>query len=172
MIRSEGIQASSRSIPASSRKRTAMSNKYEREIEEILRNLEKTEPKASIGQKIGGRLRRKSELRAYARKRRMPSFNFSASEWLLIIAWCAALFAGGWAYAHYRADLFTGIVAVVGATCLAIMLILPFVSRNSYATRPGPYGNVTPLRRNPLTSLTTSWNLFLLKLRYRRKKDH
>jgi hypothetical protein len=149
-----------------------MSNKYEREIEEILRNLEKTEPKASIGQKIGGRLRRKSELRPYPRRRSMPSFNFSASEWLLIIAWLAALFAGGWAYAHDGADMFTGIVAVVGAVCLAIMLILPFVSRNSYATRSGPYGNVTSLRRNPLSSLATRWNLFLLKLRYRRRKDH
>jgi hypothetical protein len=149
-----------------------MSNKYEREIEEILRNLEKTEPKASIGQKISGRLRRKSEQRMYTRKRTMPSFNFSTSEWLLIIAWGAALLAGGWAFAHEGADMFTGIVALVGAACLAIMLILPFVSRSSYATRPGPYGNVTPLRRNPLSSLATRWNLFLLKLRYRRRKDH
>jgi hypothetical protein len=148
-----------------------MSNKYEREIEEILRNLEKTEPKAGIGQKIGGRLRRKSVLRPYPRKRSMPSFNFSASEWLLIIAWLAALFAGGWAFAHDGADMFTGIVALVGAASLGIMLILPFVSRTSYATR-GPYGNVTPLRRNPLSTLGTRWNLFILKLRYRRRKDH
>jgi hypothetical protein len=148
-----------------------MSNKYEREIEEILRNLEKTEPKAGIGQKIGGRLRRKSVLRPYPRKRSMPSFNFSASEWLLIIAWLAALFAGGWAFAHDGADMFTGIVALAGAACLAVMLILPFVSRTSYAAR-GPYGNVTPLRRNPLSSLGTRWNLFILKLRYRRRKDH
>jgi hypothetical protein len=148
-----------------------MSNKYEREIEEILRNLEKTEPKAGIGQKIGGRLRRKSEPRPHPHKRSMPSFNFSPSEWLLIIAWLAALFAGGWAFAHDGADMFTGIVALVGAACLAIMLILPFVSRSSYAGR-GPYGNVTTLRRNPLSSLATRWNLFLLKLRYRRRKDH
>ncbi|HJT59883.1 MAG TPA: hypothetical protein VJ761_25455 [Ktedonobacteraceae bacterium] len=148
-----------------------MSNKYQREIEEILRNLEKTEPKASIGQKIGGRLRRKTELRSPKRRRSMPSFHFSTSEWLLIIAWFAALLAGGWAFAHDGADLFTGVVAVVGAVCLVFMLILPFVSRSSYATRPGPYGNVTSLRRNPLSSLTTRWNLFLLKLRYRRRKD-
>lgn len=148
-----------------------MSNKYEREIEEILRNLEKTEPKVGLGQKIGGRFRRKSEVRPYPRRRSMPSFNFSTSEWLLIIAWLAALFGGGWAFAHDGADMFTGIVALVGVACLAILLILPFVSRTSYATR-GPYGNVTPLRRNPLSSLATRWNLFLLKLRYRRKKDH
>ncbi|HLH61816.1 MAG TPA: hypothetical protein VKV20_09035 [Ktedonobacteraceae bacterium] len=149
-----------------------MSNKYEREIEEILRNLEKTEPKPGIGQKISGRLRRKSEFRSRTRRRSMPSFNFSASEWLLIIAWFAALLAGGWAFAQGEADLFTGIVAVIGAACLAIILILPFVSRSSYATRPGPYSNVTSIRRNPLSSLATRWNLFLLKLRYRRRKDH
>ena len=39
-----------------------MPNRYEREIEEILRNLESTDPKASLGQKFGERLRRKQEL--------------------------------------------------------------------------------------------------------------
>jgi ABC-type multidrug transport system fused ATPase/permease subunit len=149
-----------------------MSNKYEREIEEILRNLEKTEPKPSIGQKISGRLRRKSEVRYRTRRRAMPALNFSASEWLLIIAWLAALLAGGWAFAQGAADLFTGTVAVIGAVCLLVMLILPFVGRSNYAARPGPYGNVTAIRRNPLSSLATRWNLFVLKLRYRRRKDH
>jgi hypothetical protein len=40
-----------------------MPNKYEREIEEILRNMERTEPKASLGKKLGGRVRRKSDSR-------------------------------------------------------------------------------------------------------------
>ena len=35
-----------------------MPNKYEREIEEILRNMERTEPKPGLGQKLGGRIRR------------------------------------------------------------------------------------------------------------------
>ena len=52
-----------------------MSNKYEREIEEILRNLERTEPKAGFGRK-GERLRRKTKAR---RGMSMPQLSFV--EW-------------------------------------------------------------------------------------------
>jgi len=148
-----------------------MPNKYEREIEEILRNLERTEPKPGLGRKFGGRLRRKADSRVSARKRSLPSFNFGLSEWCLVIAFCAALVAGGWAYAHNMSpDLFTGIIALIGAVCFAILIILPFVSRSRNPGRSPGYGNVTPLRRNPLSSLATRWHLFLLKLRYRRRK--
>jgi len=148
-----------------------MPNKYEREIEEILRNLERTEPKASLGQKFGGRLRPKSNSRTNVRKRSFPSLNFGISEWCLVIAWCAALFAGGWAFAQGGPDIVTGAVALVGAVCLAILVLLPFVSRSRYSTSFASPAKVTPMRRNPLSSLATRWNLFLLKLRYRRRKD-
>ena len=144
-----------------------MPNKYEREIEEILRNLEHTEPKARLGQ----RLRRKSDARVNRGKLSLPSFNFGVSEWCLLIAWVAALAAGGWAYAHANADIVTGSIAVVSAICLLVVVILPFVSRSLYPGQTARYGNVRPLRRNPLSSLSTRWNLFLLKLRYRRRKD-
>ncbi len=148
-----------------------MPNKYEREIEEISRNLERTEPKASLGQKFGGRLRRKSGSRTNVRKGGFPSLNFGISEWCLVIAWCAALFAGGWAFAQGGADIVTGVVALIGAVCLALIVLLPFVSRSRYSTQSASYGKVTPMWRNPLSSLATRWNLFLLKLRYRRRKD-
>jgi hypothetical protein len=149
-----------------------MPNKYEREIEEILRNLEQTEPKARLGQ----RKRRRSDVRVNRGKLSLPSFNFGISEWCLLIAWIAALAAGGWAYAHSTiftsgADIITGSIAVIGALCLLVVVILPFVSRSRYTGQTARYGNVTPLRRNPLSSLSTRWNLFLLKLRYRRRKD-
>ena len=150
-----------------------MPNKYEREIEEILRNMERTEPKASLGQRFGGRLRRKSDQRTNARKRTSLSFNFnfSTSAWLLIIAWVAALIAGGFAFAQGEASLVTGIFAIVGVVSLILILFLAFTSRR-YPAQSTRYGNVTPLRRNPLSSLATRWNLFLLKLRYRRRRDH
>jgi hypothetical protein len=148
-----------------------MPNKYEREIEEILRNMERTEPKPGLGQKLGGRIRRKSDSRPKVRKRSLPSLHFGVSEWCLAIAVCAALSAGGWAYAH-GADIFTGVIAVVGAVCLAVVIILPFMSRSRYPKQSAGYGNVTPIRSNPLSSISTRWNLFLLKIRYRRKKDH
>lgn len=149
-----------------------MPNKYEREIEEILRNMERTEPKPGLGQKLGGRIRRKSDSRSNVRKRADLSLHFGVSEWCLTIAVCASLFAGGWAYAHGSADIFTGVIAVIGAACLAIVLILPFMSRSRYSGQSGASGKVTPIRRNPLNSISTRWNLFMLKLRYRRKKDH
>ncbi len=148
-----------------------MPNKYEREIEEILRNMERTEPKPSLGKKLGGRIRRKSDSRPNVRRRGFPSLHFGVSEWSLVIAWCAALIAGGWAFAQ-GADLITGVIAVIGGACLVIVVILPFMTRSRYPTQTAGYGNVTPMRRNPLSSISTRWNLFQLKLRYRRKKDH
>jgi hypothetical protein len=148
-----------------------MPNKYEREIEEILRNMERTEPKPGLGQKLGGRIRRKSDSRPKVRKRSLPSLHFGVSEWCLAIAVCAALLAGGWAYAH-GPDIYTGAIAVIGAVCLAVVIILPFMSRSRYPKQAAGYGNVTPIRSNPLSSISTRWNLFLLKIRYRRRKDH
>jgi hypothetical protein len=150
-----------------------MPNKYEREIEEILRNMERTEPKANLGQKFGGRLRRKPDTPMYARRRNSLSFNFnlSTSAWLLIIAWAAALIAGGYAFAVGGANLITGVLAIVATIALIAIVLLPFLARR-YSTQSFRYGNVTPLRRNPLSSLATRWNLFLLKLRYRRRRDH
>jgi hypothetical protein len=149
-----------------------MPNKYEREIEEILRNMERTEPKPGLGQKLGGRIRRKSDSRSNVRKRSDLSLHFGVSEWCLAIAVCASLFAGGWAYAQGSADIFTGVIAVIGAVCLAIVLILPFMSRSRYPGQSGGSEKVTPIRPNPLNSISTRWNLFMLKLRYRRKRDH
>ena len=149
-----------------------MPNKYEREIEEILRNMERTEPKPGLGQKLGGRIRRKSDSRSNVRRRGELSLHFGVSEWCLAIAICASLLAGGWAFAHGGADIFTGIIAVIGAACLGIVLILPFMSRSRYPRQSGGSGNVTQMRRNPLNSIATRWNLFMLKLRYRRKRDH
>ena len=149
-----------------------MPNKYEREIEEILRNMERTEPKQGLGKKLGGRIRRKSDSRSNVRKRGELSLHFGVSEWCLAIAICASLLAGGWAFAHGGADIFTGIIAVIAAVCLAIVIILPFMSRSRYPSQSGGSGKVTSMRRNPLNSISTRWNLFMLKIRYRRKRDH
>jgi hypothetical protein len=152
-----------------------MPNKYEREIEEILRNLETTEPRAGLGQKLGERLRRKPEYRVKPRRRGFPSLNFSISEWLIIIAVAAALISGGYAYAVDEPNVITGIIALAGAVCLLLTMLSAFIFRSRqspYARRPvspSGYGNVTPLRRNPLSSIATRWHLFLLKMRYRRK---
>src|SRR5690348_9739334 len=149
-----------------------MPNKYEREIEEILRNLDQSAPKPRLSQ----RLRRRSagRPRPHGRQWSLPAFNFGLSEWCLLIAWVAALIAGGWAYAQHSldgaGDLFTGSVALVSLGCLVLVVIRAFMPQSSY---PGQIraSNVRPIRRNPLGALSTRWNLFRLKRRYQRRKD-
>lgn len=150
-----------------------MPKKYEREIEEILRNMERSAPKPTFGQRI----RRRPEGRPRGASR-LPSFHFGLSEWGLILAWAAALIAGGWAYAHLNiagddgTSLFTGILAAFSVACLLLVILSSFLSRSRFPGRSSTGGrNITPIRRNPLSSLRTRWSLFVLKLRYRRRRD-
>lgn len=151
-----------------------MPNRYEREIEEILRNLEHTDPKSPRGQRTGERVRRSPG--PHVRPRRSFSLNFSTPEWLLIIAVITALIAGGYAFTLRPGGpggIFTPILVTVSLVCLFL------VALSQYLFRPrGPrsvrFGNttVTPLRRNFFSDLKTRWHLFILKLRYRRKSEH
>lgn len=149
-----------------------MPNRYEREIEEILRNLEQTEPKPGLGQKFGDRLRRRPEPRPRARQRRGVTLRFSTSEWLLIVAIVVALIAGGYSYTTGGPDIFSALMATVGIVCLILVALSQFLFRPRRPTSTR-YGNVTitPLRRNLFSSIKTQWNLFMLKMRYRRKNE-
>ncbi len=149
-----------------------MSNKYEREIEEILRNLERTEPKAGFGRRAGERQRRKTPSR---RGMSMPHLTFA--EWCLVLAIVAALSAGGWAYVYQRdnliigGNLITGIIALIGAFFIALVALSSFIIRPRYpsSTRRSP--NITSIRPNVFRRLGTSWHLLMLKLRYRKRND-
>jgi hypothetical protein len=149
-----------------------MSNRYEREIEEILRNLEQAEPKPGLGQKFSGRQRRSSDRRINSRPRFSLSFHLSTSEWLLVVAVVVALIAGG--YAHFRGtvDYFSIALASIGVVCMVLVALSQFIllPRRERSTR---YGNITitPLRRGPLSNLKTRWNLFMLRMRYKRKRE-
>ncbi len=143
-----------------------MPNKYEREIEEILRNLERTEPKARFGQRVSKHMRRKPHVR---RTVSLPRLSFA--EWCLIIAFAAALAAGGWAQAHGAADVITGAIALLGAVCLVLVAISNFLMKPRHQSSSARYNNVTPLRSNPFRRMTTSWHLLMLKLRYRNKSN-
>src|SRR5947208_2119448 len=141
-----------------------MPNRYEREIEEILRNLETTEPKPGLGQRFGERLRRKPDYRVKPPRRSFPSLRLRTSEWFMIFAVIAALIAGGYAYA-VGPNIVTGIFAIVGAVCLVLTVLSAFGSRSRFSRYSAPssrYGKVTPIRRNPLSSIATRWHLFLL----------
>ncbi|GAC1458584.1 MAG: hypothetical protein PVS3B3_36370 [Ktedonobacteraceae bacterium] len=147
-----------------------MPNKYEREIEEILRNLEQTEPKAGVGQKFNERLRRKPAPRMRARPSSTFSLTLTVSDWLLVTAIGIALVAGGVAFLIGNPTTITGLLAVVGLVCVILVAFSQFVFR---PRRPSSirYGNatITPLRRGPFHMLRTRWNLFMLKIRYRKR---
>ncbi|EFH86196.1 hypothetical protein [Ktedonobacter racemifer] len=155
-----------------------MPNKYEREIEEILRNLELSDSPGSGG--------KRSERRSSSPKKERPprgprfrgfSWNFSPNEWFLLSAIVAALLGGGYAYATptHEANFITGLLAIVGMICIVCVALTNFVSPRSGSAQRArhqsvQFGNVTitPLRRGPFSNLRTRWNLFLLKLRYRK----
>ncbi|GAC1358478.1 MAG: hypothetical protein NVS2B12_16270 [Ktedonobacteraceae bacterium] len=146
-----------------------MPNRYEREIEEILRNLEQTEPKPGLGQKFGERFRRRPNPRMRTQQPSPFTGNLSTVERFLFGGVAAALIAGGYAYIA-GANILTLILAIVSLICLAIVACSQFLfqSRRASSSR---YGNITitPLRRGPFSTIKTQWNLFMLKMRYRRK---
>ena len=145
-----------------------MPNRYEREIDEILRSLEENESRP--GQKLNKRIRGKSGPRAPMRQRHPISIQFSPTEWLLIITVIGALIGGGYAYLVGRGNVITLVLSLISFACVMIVAFSYFLLRER-SPRSTRYGNVTitPLRRNPLSTLKTQWNLFILRMRYRRK---
>ena len=147
-----------------------MPNRYEREIEEILRNLEQTKPRSSRGAKSGERPNKRAGVHM-----RQPRFSvrLSLSEQLLLTAIIAALIAGAYEYVTQQRDLFTFILVLIAIVSLILVGSSQFIFQ---PRRPKSfqYGNVTitPLRRSPLIMLRTQWNLFKLRMRYRRKKEN
>jgi hypothetical protein len=148
-----------------------MPNRYEREIEEILRNLEHPESQPGSEQKFGKRFNRKA---GPGMRMRQPRFTLtlSPSERLLLIAIGAALISGGYAYLR-RPDIISLLFALVSIICLVLLIYSQFLTGNARRSRSMRYQNVTitPLRRDPLSTLRTRWNLFKLRMRYRRKNE-
>ena len=146
-----------------------MPNRYEREIEEILRNLEQTDPKPGLGQKFGERFRRRPSPRMRTQQPRPFSRSLSTSERFLLGGIVAALLAGGYSYLA-GANILTLILAIVSLICLVMVASsqVLFQPRRAQSTR---YGNITitPLRRGPFSMVKTQWNLLKLKMRYRRR---
>ena len=148
-----------------------MPNRYEREIEEILRNLEQTDPQPGRKPQRDNRPRPKTGTRL-----RQPRFavNLSIAERLLLIAIVASMLAGGYAYITLTQprDVLSLFLALVGTVCLILVTCSQFLFQ-SRRPRSYRYGNmtITPLRRSPLNYIRTQWNLLKLRLRYRRKNE-
>lgn len=148
-----------------------MPNRYEREIEEILRNLEHTDPKAGKSQKFGERFRRRPGPNLRTQQPRPVSWNLSTVERLLLGTVVCALLAGAYAFLA-GPNIITLILALASFVGVILVMFSQFIfqARRGRSTR---YGNIkiTRLRRGPLSTLKTQWNLLILKLRYRRKDE-
>ncbi len=147
-----------------------MPNRYEREIEEILRNLDRTEPRQGLGERI----------RAFNRPRpapRRPAARLSLSrvEALLVLGIACALIAAGVAYYSNTQTYISGGFAVVGFIAIVLGLVIAWNERFRGAPRPTwRGGNVVPMkpprRRNPFSLLVTRVRIVRLKLRYWRTR--
>lgn len=148
-----------------------MPNKYEREIEEILRNMDRTEPRPGLGNRI----------RAFNRPRerapRQSRIAGPSSEVLFLIGIVLALIAAGLTFEASGDVLLgpvsiNGVLAVVGFLFLAAGLVVGWRGRFRPLTAYKPTSwrgdNIVelPRRRGPLSALATQVRILRLKLRY------
>jgi hypothetical protein len=143
-----------------------MSNRYEREIEEILRNMEQSQSK-------DGRPRRKPRpiTQRPHKPFRWPSWQLSTAEWWLIALIICALLAGGVEYLA-GPNLFSGIIALAGTVCLVLVALSNFIFGRRRPPTSTRYGSITitPLRQpGPFSQLRNRIHLIILKWRYRSK---
>ena len=154
-----------------------MPDKYMREIEEILRNIERTEPRNDPGERI----------RPFARPPRRRSFSLPQLELpvtLILLGIALALVGSGLAYYQMSPTLASGLIAVAGFALFVAGLALTWWARfhgvsMSASTRslrrPPPTDNVVrmrPARSNPLSRLMTNIRMRRMRRRYRNFSDH
>lgn len=106
-----------------------MPNRYEREIEDILRTMKRTEPKRSLRERL--HLGRRGQARRSERMRPRPArsalhLNFSPSEWCFMGGIVLGLVAAGGAYASGGGTALTGVLAVLAFLCIILGMITPW----------------------------------------------
>jgi hypothetical protein len=142
-----------------------MPHKYEREIEEILKNMQRNEPESGVRERSRGFPRSAGGLR----------LGLSASEilFLLGIAFALAGVCAMWFEGNRGGTPVSGILGIVGFILFIAGLIVAFQA----ARRPPPpawRGNVVEMkthRRGPLDEIATQLRLLRLRMRYRRGRD-
>ena len=143
-----------------------MPHKYEREIEEILKNMQRNEPEPAVRERSRG----------FPRSAGGAGFRLglSTSEilFLLGIAFALAGVCARW-FVGDSANLVSGILGLVGFILFIAGLIVAFQA----SRRPPPpawRGNVVEMkthRRGPLDEIATQLRLLRLRMRYRRGRD-
>ena len=163
-----------------------MSNKYQREIEEILRNMEgadaSAEPRRGVDTPLDDRITafRRPAARARVRSPRLPALQMTGGEWLFLLSIVLALAAAGIAYYESGATVVSGYVALVAFVVFVLALALSWGGRFRPRATPAWRGNAfqdemnrinarrSMRRSNPFSALMTQWRILRLKLRYRK----
>lgn len=149
-----------------------MPDKYMREIEEILRNAERNEPRHDLGERI-------RPFRRPATPRRRISFtpHLEPPVMLLLLGIALALVGGALRYYQMSPSIVSGLIALAGFVLFVIGLALGWWARFrgvNFSTRslrrPPPRDNVVrmrPVRTNPLSRLATNIRMRRMRRRYR-----
>jgi hypothetical protein len=156
-----------------------MPNRYEREIEEILRNMERTEPKPSFRQRLNMRRRGQPRKPEPMRPRSArPSFHltFTTSEWCFLTGIFLGLVAAGIAYTSGGVGpimTLTGFLAVLAFICIIMGIVSPWRESRRPVYGRSWYGESEPSKRSlprPFRFVVTQWKILQLKMRYRRNR--
>lgn len=153
-----------------------MPDKYMREIEEILRNLDRTEPRHDLGERVTP-FKRPAMRRP--RVSLLPSLELPVM--LMLLGIILALVGGALAYYQMYPSLVSGLIALGGFTLFVAGVALGWWARFrgvSFPTRslrrPPRSDNVVrmrPVRSNPLSKLLTSIRMRRARKRYRNLTD-
>ncbi len=153
-----------------------MSNRYQREIEEILRNMESSEPKPTFRERLNMRMRGQTRRPEPMIRPRPPKasvhLSFTPSEWCFLAGILLGLIAAGIAYTEVP-NLLTGFLAVLALICVIMGIVSPWRESRRPVYNRSWYGESDPPRRSlprPFRFLVTQWKILQLKMRYRRNR--
>jgi hypothetical protein len=150
-----------------------MPHKYEREIEEILRNMERTEPRRGLGDRV-----RAFQRPAPARPRG-PTLNVGMGlpEVLLITGIVLALVGAGIAYYQSGTSLLTGLISAVGFASIVVGVVIGWWARfrgvnvSLRRARDNDDNVVRIGRRGLFAEIATQFRILRLKWRYSRRRE-
>lgn len=147
-----------------------MPNKYEREIEEILRNMDLDDHGQSLGDRIRAFNRPTTRTRSPGPRLHL---RLNSSEAFLLIGVVLALVGAGMSYYFGFTSVglyatIAGLLAVVGLACILMGLIIGWLDRFGHHTAPSWRGVESHPRRGfaPFRAISTQFRIMRLKWRY------
>ena len=154
-----------------------MPDKYMREIEEILRNIERTEPRQDQGERI------RPFARPSARRQSISLPHLEAPVTLILLGILLTLAGGSLAHYQMTPTLASGLIALAGFVLFVAGLALAWWARFRGVSsaparslrRPPPTDNVVrirPARSNPFSRMLTNIRMRQMRRRYRNFSDH